>query len=59
VRAEPALAKARRLANHDLDAAILECLNQHSLKAKRRGWPLHPHTVAARNELLMTGPTRA
>ena len=59
VRAEPALAKVRQLADRDLDAAILECLNQHFLEAKRRGWPLHPHTVAARNELLMTGPTRA
>ena len=59
VRAEPALAEVRRLADRDLDAAILDCLNQHFLKANRRGWPLHPHTVAARNELLMTGPTRA
>jgi predicted HD superfamily hydrolase involved in NAD metabolism len=58
VLAEPALARVRRLANHDLDAAILECLNQHSLKAKRRGWPLHPNTVAARNELLMARRTR-
>ena len=58
VRAEPALAKVRQLADRDLDAAILECLNQHSLKAKRRGWPLHPNTVAARNALLMAGRTR-
>ena len=58
VRAEPALAKVRQLADRDLDAAILEYLNQHLLEANRRGWPLHPHTVAARNELLMAGPTR-
>jgi len=57
--AEPALTKVRRLADRDLDAAILECLNQHLLEAKRRGWPLHPHTVAARNELLMTKRTKA
>jgi predicted HD superfamily hydrolase involved in NAD metabolism len=58
VRAEPALAKVRQLADRDLDAAILGCLNQHLLEASRRGWPLHPHTVAARNELLMAGRTR-
>jgi len=58
VRAQPALAKVRQLADGDLDAAILECLNQHFLEANRRGWPLHPHTVAARNELLMTRRTR-
>ena len=57
VRAEPALAKVRQLADRNLDAAILECLNQHSLKANRRGWPLHPNTVAARNELV-AGRTR-
>jgi predicted HD superfamily hydrolase involved in NAD metabolism len=53
VRAEPALAKVRQLAERDLDAAVLECLNQRVLEASRRGWPLHPNTVAARNELLM------
>jgi predicted HD superfamily hydrolase involved in NAD metabolism len=53
VRAKPALAKVRQLADRDLDAAILECLNQHLIEARRRGWPLHPHTVAARNELLL------
>ena len=58
VRAEPALTKVRQLADRDLDAAILECLNQHLLEASRRGWPLHPNTVAARNELLMAGRTR-
>jgi len=58
VRAEPALAKVRQLSERDLDAAILECLNQHLLEASRRGWPLHPNTVAARNELLMAGPNR-
>jgi len=55
VRAEPALAKVRDLAERDLDAAILEYLNQHLLEASRRAWPLHPQTVAARNELLLAG----
>lgn len=59
LRAEPALARVRQLANRDLDAAVLECLNQHLLEASRKGWPLHPQTVAARNELLMAGRTRA
>jgi len=59
VQAEPALARVRQLADRDLDAAILEYLNQHLLEASRRGWPLHPNTVAARNELLLAGRTKA
>jgi predicted HD superfamily hydrolase involved in NAD metabolism len=59
VRGEPALARVRQLADGDLDAAILEHLDQHLAEAARRRWPLHPNTVAARNHLLMTGPTRA
>ena len=54
VQAQPALARVRQLADRDLDAAVLEHLNQHLLEASRRGWPLHPHTVAARNHLLLT-----
>jgi len=54
MRAEPALARVKQLAERDLDAAILEYLNQHLLEASRRGWPLHPQTVAARNELLLS-----
>jgi predicted HD superfamily hydrolase involved in NAD metabolism len=59
LRANPALASVKRLADHNLDAAILEYLNQHLIEASRRGWPLHPHTVAARNELLLTKGSRA
>jgi predicted HD superfamily hydrolase involved in NAD metabolism len=59
VQGQPALARVRQLAGRDLDAAILEHLNQHLLEASRRGWPLHPNTVAARNELLLAGRTRA
>lgn len=58
VRAKPALARVKRLANRDLDAAILEYLNQHLLEASRRAWPLHPQTVAARNHLLLSKPSR-
>jgi len=54
LRAEPALAKVKQLADRDLDAAILEYLNQHLLEASRRAWPLHPQTVAARNHLLLS-----
>jgi len=59
VQGEPALARVRQLADRDLDAAILEYLNQHLVEASRRGWPLHPQAVAARNHLLLTGRTRA
>jgi len=40
------------LATTDLDAAMLVYLNYHVEVAIESGWPLHPHTVAARNELL-------
>jgi predicted HD superfamily hydrolase involved in NAD metabolism len=53
VRGEPALARVRQLADADLDAAILEHLDQRLMEASRRRWPLHPNTVAARNELLL------
>jgi predicted HD superfamily hydrolase involved in NAD metabolism len=59
VRGEPALARVRQLADGDLDAAILEYLNQHLVEASHRRWPLHPNTVAARNHLLLAGQTRA
>jgi HD superfamily phosphohydrolase YqeK len=49
----------KQLADRDLDGAIMEYLNQHLLEASRRGWPLHPQTVAARNELLLAKPPKA
>jgi len=52
VRAKPALARVRELADRDLDAAILEYLDQMLVVAREEGWPLHPQAVAARNELL-------
>ena len=54
VRAKPALATVKKLAEQDLDTAILEYLNQHLLEASRRAWPLHPQTAAARTELLLS-----
>jgi len=54
MRAEAALATVRQLADRDLDAAILEYLDQHLVEASRRAWPLHPQTVAARNHFLLT-----
>jgi predicted HD superfamily hydrolase involved in NAD metabolism len=52
IRAKPALARVRQLADRDLDAAILEYLNQMLETAREESWPLHPQAVAARNELL-------
>jgi len=54
VRAKPALARVRELADRDLDAAILEYLDQMLMVAREEGWPLHPQAVAARNELLLS-----
>lgn len=49
---DPALEEARRLADESLEAAMRRLLDLHVSKAQERGWPLHPDTVAARNELL-------
>ena len=40
------------LAVRDLDGALLAYLEYHIDYAIRTGWPLHPNTIAARNELL-------
>ncbi len=44
--------RAAELATTDLDAAMLVYLNYHIEVAIETGWPLHPHTIAARNELI-------
>jgi len=54
VQAKPDLARVRELADRDLDAAILEYLDQMLTVAREEGWPLHPQAVAARNELLLS-----
>jgi predicted HD superfamily hydrolase involved in NAD metabolism len=62
VRAKPALARVRELADRDLDAAILEYLDLMLETARQEKWPLHPQAVAARDELLLArrqGETRA
>jgi predicted HD superfamily hydrolase involved in NAD metabolism len=55
-RLDPALARARELAADDLDAAMRVILDRQVARAVERGWPLHPDTVAARNELLDPAP---
>jgi HD superfamily phosphohydrolase YqeK len=54
VQAKPALARVRELAERDLDAAILEYLDQMLMVASEENWPLHPQAIAARNERLLT-----
>jgi predicted HD superfamily hydrolase involved in NAD metabolism len=49
----PDLEKVRRLAETDLDGAVLRYLDLQLLEAVGQGWPLHPDAVAARNELLL------
>lgn len=53
VREQPELAAVRQAAETGLDEAILSYLDVHVGRAVERGWPLHPDTVAARNELLL------
>jgi predicted HD superfamily hydrolase involved in NAD metabolism len=59
VRARPALARVRELADGDLDAAILEYLDQMMAVAREEGWPLHPQAVAARKCLLLAKRPKA
>ena len=43
------------LAEDDLDAAMLAYLDYHIVYAMEQRWPLHPNTIAARNELIAAG----
>ena len=49
---DAAIDRVAELAETDLDAALLVYLNHHIEVAIEIGWPLHRHTIAARNELL-------
>ena len=49
---EPALAEVKRLAETDLDAALLRYLDLYVEEALQRRRQLHPRTTAARNALL-------
>ena len=55
-RSQPALAEAReaaqRAGHESLDDAMRLILDYQVSRAVEHGWPLHPDTVAARNELL-------
>jgi predicted HD superfamily hydrolase involved in NAD metabolism len=52
IERRPAVARVRELAEQDLDAALRAYLDLHILEALQDRWPLHPNTVAARNELV-------
>jgi predicted HD superfamily hydrolase involved in NAD metabolism len=54
VAGRPELEEVRRLAETDLDGAVLRYLDMQLLEAVRQGWPLHPDAVAARNELILS-----
>jgi predicted HD superfamily hydrolase involved in NAD metabolism len=47
------------LAERDLDAAMAAYLDHHIVIALEQRWPLHPYTVAARNELLAAERSRS
>jgi predicted HD superfamily hydrolase involved in NAD metabolism len=49
----PELEEVRRLAETDLDRAVLRYLDLQLVEAVGQGWPLHPDAVAARNEMLL------
>jgi predicted HD superfamily hydrolase involved in NAD metabolism len=50
----PDLEEVRRLAEIDLDEAVLRYLDLQLVEAVRQGWSLHPDAVAARNELILS-----
>jgi predicted HD superfamily hydrolase involved in NAD metabolism len=50
----PDLEEVRRLAETDLDGAVLRYLDLQLVEAVRQGWSLHPDAVAARNELILS-----
>jgi len=54
VAGQPDLEEVRRLAETDLDGAVLRYLDLQLVEAVRQGWPLHPDAVAARNELILS-----
>jgi predicted HD superfamily hydrolase involved in NAD metabolism len=56
-RGRQELEEVRRLAESDLDRAVLLYLDQQVLEAVQQGWPLHPDAVAARSELLLRRST--
>ena len=54
VAGRPDLEEVRRLAETDLDGAVLRYLDLQLAEAVHQGWPLHPDAVAARNELILS-----
>lgn len=48
----PGVDEIRAEAERDLDQALLHALDQSILYVIKRGWPLHPNSVHARNWLL-------
>jgi predicted HD superfamily hydrolase involved in NAD metabolism len=48
----PEIMRVSDLAESDLDEALFAYLEYQIGDALRGGWPLHPNTIAARNELL-------
>jgi len=58
VAGRPDLEEVRRLAETDLDGAVLRYLDLQLVEAVGQGWPLHPDAVAARNELILSRERR-
>ena len=52
LKREAALAEVKQVAESDLDAGVLRYLDYNLAQAIRRGWQVHPRSVAARNQLI-------
>ncbi len=55
-RGTPELERVRETALADLNAAMRELVDLHTIRAVEMGWALHPWLVAARNALLLDDP---
>ena len=51
----PGVAKARKLAKHDIDRALLYCYDQTLIELVERGKLIHSDTIAAYNDMIRQG----
>lgn len=57
-RSYPGVEELRRIAEQDLDKALLKGFDITISYVLKKGWPIHPKTVEARNRLLLNNKSR-
>jgi predicted HD superfamily hydrolase involved in NAD metabolism len=58
IEREPELAEVRDFAQSSLPRAVLRYLDFNLVQAVRRGWQVHPRSIEARNELIVSLATK-